>query len=114
MKVCRICDQGNFTNFIYWEIFIDQRVYEALHFIITFVREMKCLRHKIHLNLFLSVLTANLVWVVSYAVQVREISDLAPSQSLVLIPRQGLTWQPPTYLHPLGHLTSIPADIQML
>ena len=30
MKVCRICDQGNFTNFIYWEIFIDQRVYEAL------------------------------------------------------------------------------------
>ena len=30
MKVCRICDQGNFTNFIYWEIFIDQRVYEAV------------------------------------------------------------------------------------
>ena len=47
---------------------------------------MKCLRHKIHLNLFLSVLTANLDWVVSYAVQVREAAglyycDLAPSQS---------------------------------
>ena len=78
-------------------------------FIITFVREMKCLRHKIHLNLFLSVLTANLVWVVSYAVQVREISDLAPSQSLVLIPRKGLTWQPPAYLHPLVRTSHIPA-----
>ena len=33
---------------------------------------MKCLRHKIHLNLFLSVLTANLDWVVSYGVQVRD------------------------------------------
>ena len=74
---------------------------------------MKCLRHKIHLNLFLSVLTANLDWVLSYAVQVSPVTrdtlwhtvthwyDLAGSQSLVLIPRQGYTWQPPPYLHPL-------------
>ena len=48
-------------------------------FIFSFGREMKCLRHKIHLNLFLSVLTANLSWVLSYAVQVseeRQLSDI--------------------------------------
>ena len=48
-------------------------------FIFSFAREMKCLRHKIHLNLFLSVLTANLSWVLSYAVQVseeRQLSDI--------------------------------------
>ena len=32
-------------------------------------REMRCLRQKIHLNLFLSVLTANLDWLLIYAVQ---------------------------------------------
>ena len=47
---------------------------------------MKCLRHKIHLNLFLSVLTANLDWVVSYAVQVREAARL----SCIII----VTWLP--------------------
>ena len=35
-------------------------------------REMRCLRHKIHLNLFLSLLTANLDWVLSYATQVKK------------------------------------------
>ena len=32
---------------------------------------MRCLRHKIHLNLFFSLLTANLDWVLSDATQVK-------------------------------------------
>ena len=39
-------------------------------FIFLYFREMRCLRHKIHLNLFLSLLTANMDWVLSYGVQV--------------------------------------------
>ena len=38
---------------------------------------MRCLRHKIHLNLFLSLLTANLAWVLSFAVQVQQGSSFA-------------------------------------
>jgi len=38
-------------------------------FIFLYFREMRCLRHKIHLNLFLSLLTANMDWVLSYGVQ---------------------------------------------
>ena len=33
-------------------------------------REMKCLRHKIHLNLFVSVLSANLAWLLVYVITV--------------------------------------------
>ena len=31
---------------------------------------MKCLRHKIHLNLFVSVLSANLAWLLVYVITV--------------------------------------------
>merc|ERR1719483_1031777 len=59
-----------------WEIFIFLLGYTVsiitllvAIFIFLYFREMRCLRHKIHLNLFLSLLTANLDWVLSYAVQ---------------------------------------------
>jgi len=37
-------------------------------FIFMYFREMKCLRHKIHLNLFVSVLSANLAWLLVYRI----------------------------------------------
>merc|ERR1719483_243131 len=59
-----------------WEIFIFLLGYTVsiitllvAIFIFLYFREMRCLRHKIHLNLFLSLLTANLDWVLSYGVQ---------------------------------------------
>jgi hypothetical protein len=33
-------------------------------------REMRCLRHKIHTNLFLSLLTSNLCWILIAVIQV--------------------------------------------
>lgn len=89
-NITKVClDDGswnNFTNYedclnniinpFDWEIFIFLLGYSVsiisllfAIFIFMYFREMKCLRHKIHLNLFLSVLTANLDWIIIYAVQ---------------------------------------------
>ena len=45
---------------------------------------MKCLRHKIHLNLFVSVLSANLAWLLVYVITVGDHFKIqAPSVNFI-------------------------------
>jgi len=74
-----------------WEIFIFLLGYTVsicalvvAIFIFLYFREIRFLRHKIHLNLFLSLLTANLDWVLIYAVEHPDNTEILSTLNCIL------------------------------